>query len=493
MRLSMTLPRRLLHGGSSGDASGAGGRVIAGNVLAQLLARAISMGVSVVTVALTARTLGVGAFGVLNSMAAYVGLFGVLTELGLNNTAMLRMSAEPEREAEWLGALAGTRTVLSLGATLVCAVTIPILLSNANSGHLVGEITTITILFAGPQALIVVFQARLRPGLVLIFSLSQSLLWLAAVSTLATLHASVVAFATANVAILGLLAALQVQATRRFAHVAWRRGLALWRPLMRVALPLGLALVLITVYYQVDAVLLLQIAGPQEAGIYGAAYRFLNPLTNLPGLVMVSFFPVMSALYGHDPARVGRLTQTSIDLMAVISLPFLAVTIVLSEQIVRLVYGSQFHTAAGLLPILMIAFVAICYGNVSGFLAPLLKLQWRLALYSGIGMTANVALNVILIPKYGAYGSAWATVITETLTMLLMMVTCLRSLAVRIAPGKLIRTVLLAAAMTGVMALAAPAGLVVAGLSGLLLYTGGIFALGIVRRDELRSLRNAPA
>ncbi|HEY1688516.1 MAG TPA: flippase [Solirubrobacteraceae bacterium] len=485
--------RRLLHGGASGDAATAGGRAIASNIAAQMLARAISMATGLVTVALTARTLGSSGFGVLTGMAAYVSLYTVLTELGLTNIAIQRMTADPEREAEWLGALVGLRMILSLIATAVCAVSIPLLLTNAHDGHAVGLITAIMILLTGPQALAIVFQARLRAGLTMIFSLTQSLVWLGLVTALAIVHGSVVAFAAANVVAVAAQTLLQVQATRRFAHVAWRRGRALWKPLMAVALPLGLALVLITVYYQIDSVLLLQIAGPRETGIYNAAYKFLNPLIAIPGLTMISFFPVMSAVKAHDPERVARLVQICFDLMAVVSLPFLAVTIALAHPIIHLVYGPRYHGAASLLPILMIAFVAICYGNVSGFLAPLMQLQWRLALYSAIGMAANVVLNLLLIPSHGAHGSAWATAVTETLTMLLMMGTSLRVLKIRIAVGKVLRTLLLAAAMTGLMALAAPLGLVPAGVLGLILYAVGLFALRIVRVDDLGSLRKGRA
>jgi PST family polysaccharide transporter len=317
----------------------------------------------------------------------------------------------------------------------------------------------------------------------------QAFIWLALVGTLAATHASVVGFAIAYTALIALIAVLQVGATHRLAHIAWRAGKQLWRPLLRVAIPLGIAGILITIYYQVDSVLLLQIAGPREAGVYGAAYGFLSPLAFLPAAVMSSFFPVLSAVHRQDPGRVRRLVQIAADSMGVISLPILAGTIALSDQIVHLLYGSEYTSAGGLLPILMIAFVSICFGSLAGFLAPILNLQWRLAIYSGIGATANVVLNLVLIPSYGAYGSAWATVATEILTMMLMLGTSLRVLRLRIAPWRLLRTLALASAMTGVMFLAAPLGLLPAGVIGVLFYVGGLFALRIVYLEELRALR----
>jgi O-antigen/teichoic acid export membrane protein len=483
------LPRRLLQGGAAGDAGLAGGRHIASNVAVQVFARVISMALSVVTVALMARALHPGGYGVWNGVFSYVGLFGVFTDLGITVAAMQRMAAEPEREAEWLGALAGARTAMSLVAMAICAASVPLFLTSAEDTHTVAYIMTVTILASGAAALMSVFQARLRAGLILSLTVLQSFVWLALVVTLALTHASTVAFAAAYALMIVAMGALQLQVTRRFAHIAWRAGRRLWRPLLRVTAPLAIAGVMTTIYYQIDSVLLLQIAGTREAGIYGAAYGFLGPLAFLPAAIMSSFFPVLSAVYRDDTQRARRLVQRCAETMAAIALPLLAGTIALSGPIIALLYGPNYQRAAGLLPILMIAFVSICFGSLAGFLAPVLGLQWRLALYATVGAAANVALNLLLIPPYGAYGSAWATVATEVLTMVLMLGTSLRGLKLRLAPGKLARTLLLAALMTGVMTLARPLGLVPAGLLGALFYGGGLFALRIVDWGELMALR----
>ena len=487
------LPGRFLHGGAAGDAGSVGGRRIASNVVVQLLAQVITMAFSVITVSLTARTLARDGFGVWSASSSYTGLFGVLTDLGLTIVALQRMASEPEREGEWLGALVAARTGLSLLAAAICAASVPLFLSNPHHTHAVVLILTFTIPSAGAGALMSVFQARLRAGLALALTVLQSALWLTAVILLANAHASVVAFAVVYTVLIASMALVQIRVTARYAHIAWRAGLRLLRPLLKVAIPLGVASVMIRIYYQIDSVLLLQISGPSEAGIYGAAYGFLGPLTFLPGAILGSFFPVLSAVYERDPQRARRLVQICADSMAVISLPILAGTIALSGPIVHLLFGAAFQRSAGVLPILMLAFVSICFGTLAGFLAPLLNRQWRLALYSSIGAVANVALNLVLIPPYGAHGSAWATVVTEVLTMVLMLGTSLRTLQLRLVPWRMLRTVALAAAMTGVMILLRPWGLLPAGAIGVLFYVVGLFVVRVVDRDELRAIRAQPS
>ena len=50
------------------------------------------------------------------------------------------------------------------------------------------------------------------------------------------------------------------------------------------------------------------------------------------------------------------------------------------------------------------------------------NLDRRLLVTTGIGLGANVALNIVLIPRYGISGAAWATVMAEGLTVVLLLV-----------------------------------------------------------------------
>ncbi len=483
------LAQELFGRGAAGDAGAARGRQIASNIIVQFGARGIVMALGIVTVSLLARTLQPTGYGVWNGASSYVALFAVVTDLGFTIAATQRMAAEPEREPEWLGALVVVRLLASGVVFLVCVGCIPLLLSDSHDTRLVALILSLSTLWTGTTAALTVFQTRLRGGLVLSFTVLQGLVWLSAVAALHVTNASTVGFAIANTAVIAFVSAVQLGFTRRYATIAWRAGLALVRPLVRRAIPLGLASVLITIYFQVDSVLLLGIAGAREAGIYGAAYGFLGPLTFIPAAVMASFFPVLSAVLVSEPERARRLVQVCADLMGVVGLPILAGAIALSDPLVHLIFGPSFARAAGLLPILMVAFVSICFGSLAGFLAPLLELQWRLALYSAIGAIANVVLNLILIPSHGAYGSAWATVATEVLTMVLMLSTSLRALNMTLSPRTFLRTAALATAMTGLMVATRTLGLVPAAVLGVALYAVGLIALGIVDPRELRAAR----
>jgi PST family polysaccharide transporter len=479
-------------GGAAGDAGRARGRQVAANIGVQMAQRVLTMALSTLTVAVLARELAPSGFGVWNGALAYVGLVSVLAELGLVSAGVQRMSAEPEREAEWLGAMASLRGLFSLGAAALCAAGVPLVFAEGQE-RTVAWVLTLTVLTGIGQSLLAVFQTRLRAGILAGIAVGQGVAWTGAVLVLSARGAGVETYAIVYVAVSAAVALVQWRATQRWAHIAWRAGRGSWRPLLRVAFPLGLSGLLIMVYYQVDSILLLRLSDAHEAGVYGAAYRVLTPLLALPALIVAPFFPVLAAVYGSDRARARRLVQQCADLMAAVSLPCLAGSLVLSGPAVGLLFGDDYDRSAQILPILMASFVVICFGSLGGLLAPVLDLQWRLAAYSALAAGLNVVGNLLLIPAYGAMGSAWATLATELVATVLLLGTGLRRLGLRLAPQRLLRTAAAAAIAGGAMLAARPLGLGAAIVAGGAAYAAACFALRVVSIDELRRLRAVPS
>lgn len=479
--------RRGLTTGRAGEARTAGARQIAGNVGLQYAGRVFGLLVSLVTLPLIARTLGTSGFGVYSSALAYVGIFASISEFGLTSAATMRMAGEPEHERQWLGALSSLRTAVSSVTVLLCAAATPLVFQTSEQ-RVAALLLSVTIGFSGAGALMSVFFARLRGMVPLAISVFESCFWMVLVLSLAALGAGPVLVAGAYVLLRGSVALAQVLVTRGMADTLWRNALRWWRPLLQIAVPTGLAYVFLTISFSLDQVLLLRLAGEQEAGVYGAAYRFLTPLLFLPQAVMGAIFPVMSATGRDDLPRLTRIIQRSADYLAVVTLPVAAVFLVLSGPLVALVLGGSFERSASVLPILMLAYAPIGYGTLAGFLAPVIGLQWRLTLYAAIGAAANVALNFLLVPRYGAVGSAWATVGTESLSMGLMLATCLRRLQIRLEVRRMAGATAAAGAMAGAMLLLRPVGLLPALVAGGVTFAAALIGLRVVVPQELRAL-----
>ena len=196
----------------------------------------------------------------------------------------------------------------------------------------------------------------------------------------------------------------------------------------------------------------------------------------------------MAAVYVQDPERVRRLVQRAGDYLLVLALGVLGGTIALAQPIVDLLLGPGYERSATILPILMLAFVFISMGYLSGYLTTIVGKQWRLAAIAAGGVVANVALNFALIPPFGAVGAAWATVVTELAVNGLALWTVFRVLEFRPSFSRAIRTLFAAAIMTAAVAAAAQidliAGLLVVGP----VYLGALLGLRAITKAELRDL-----
>ena len=207
----------------------------------------------------------------------------------------------------------------------------------------------------------------------------------------------------------------------RAGRISLRPGRPLLRPLTAAGIPVAISGLLILAYARIDQVLVYEFAGAREAGLYAAAYRILEQSHFVPLAVATTFLPLVAAAHGTDIARARRMTQHVIDYMAVGSFPALGFTLVASEQVISLLFGDAFLPAAPALPILMAAFVVICFGYLSGNLVIVLGLQRRFLVYAVVALVFNVALNVILIPPYGFLAAAWVTLATEVVVVGLTM------------------------------------------------------------------------
>jgi PST family polysaccharide transporter len=123
---------------------------------------------------------------------------------------------------------------------------------------------------------------------------------------------------------------------------------------------------------------------------------------------MNSFFPQLSQLFESDITLFRDMTRRVCYLSLFYSAFLAAVTYVLSVIVIPLFFGSRFDGAIPLLRVLVLALVPWSIAKVYGQILIAAGSQRR-DLYSTVLVTVlNVALNLTLIPVYGARGAAYA-------------------------------------------------------------------------------------
>lgn len=466
-----------------------GSRRAARDVAVQIVGRLFNLGLGVVVTVLVARTLGQAGFGQWSTIFVIVQIAQYFTDLGLEQVTVREIVRERGAESRWIAALTGLRAIIAVPVALGCAGAI-LLIVNGGTASTAGLVISASLLLSAPGAVKVIFQLRVRNDLAVAVMTLNSILWTGAVIAIAASHRGMVLLAVAFVVAMVLSVSAQLVIALRFAKLRFAGARRLWPELLRVGVPVAVGGLLITGYARIDQVLVYKLAGDREAGLYAAAYRLLDQSQFLPIAVVTTLFPLIAAAHLDDPERMRRLVTRAAEYLAMGSLGALAVALALADPIVRALFGADFAPAAPALPILMGAFVGICFGYLNGQLVVVLGLQRTFVVYAGIALAVNVVLNLLLVPRYGFLAAAWVTVATEVVVLALTGRRVLRELAFRPPVGRLVRTLAAATLLAGGLWGAREAGApLAAGLAlAVVVYPALLLAAGALRVQELLSL-----
>jgi O-antigen/teichoic acid export membrane protein len=461
------------------------GRDIAGQVVLRAANLALGVGVTVVVV----RTLGDRSFGQWSTLLAVTNVVGYFGVLGLHQVAVERSSSDPAAQPAWVGSLLTLRLALT-GPTTLLAAAVCLLVADDASMRVAAILVCAAIPFSAANAIRIVFQLQVRNTLATAIELASGIAWAVAVVLVAALGGGLVAIATAFLVVTTATNLATVAIVLRAAPVRVRGARTHWPALLRLGLPVGIGGLLTLGYGYVDQVIVFQLAGARDAGLYGAVYRIYERAQFLPSTLMTTLFPIFVAAREHDPERVPRLFRTAVDYLVMTSLPALAIALAGAEPIVRFLFGAEFADAAPALPVLMATLVVVSIGYLTGYLIVAYRLQRQFVTVAAGALAFNVAANLILVPPYGFMAAAWLTLATEMLVMSLSLAMVCRRAGV--APwGAHLGRIALAALLIGLLAY----GLRRAGLPVLVwvalagaAYAGLLLALGAVRLAELRAL-----
>ncbi len=200
-----------------------------------------------------------------------------------------------------------------------------------------------------------------------------------------------------------------------------------WRALATSSVPFAAQDLFSALLAKIDAVILSLLATQAAVGRYGAAYRLFES-TMFISFALAGAFSAMYTYLGPDSTpTLGSVFQRSIKLSLVALTPMTVAFVVLAAPICRLIYGPAFVPAAVPLRILGPGVVLIGFVYLCTSLAVARGNPRKMASLTGLMVAANIALNLILIPKYSAAGAAAAMVATEAIFAVLVARLALRA------------------------------------------------------------------
>jgi PST family polysaccharide transporter len=366
---------------------------------------------------LVARYLGPNQFGLLNYGLAIFGLFNIISNLGIDSLVVRDVALDSAGEPRILGTAFVLKALASVVTTVGAIVAARILdPHNRVLIIIVALLSTASI----SQALDVIdffFQAHTRSRHTVVprtgAFVAGSLARLVAVF----MHASLLTFAW--------IAALEVLVAEfglvityfRYRRIfpRWNWSLTQAKGFMAEGWPLLLSSVMSMVYMRTDQVLLGRLSSMSVVGNYSAAIRFSEIWYAIPVIVTTSVMPRILKTRDVNPQRYYARLQTFYETMILVSVVVTIGTLILGPTMIRLLYGSQYTSAASILSVHIWTGIFVSVGCVGSQQYVHEKITSSTLSRTAIGAVVNVILNLLWIPRWGGVGSAMATLVAQSI------------------------------------------------------------------------------
>ena len=376
---------------------------------------------------LLARTLGPDRFGLYALVTTMVTFTFLFARLGVGDTMRRYMAELDGRDQRRLGgALAEWGFRIGISAALVAAVAL-ILAAGPLSGFFrrseLGGYLLIGAAGLLPMAATSVLR-NVQRGLqhwrtLLWLNLATSPMWVAACALALWAGAGIAGVLVVGIAIeiinVGVLA-LWVRRDTGWPRERTPLPADLRSRLVRYNLGLALLVVMNVIVWQRSELLFLgRFSGPQQVAFYAVPFGLTQRITDLlPGAVLGVLLPSLSFAYGAtNPARFDEILSSAARYLAMLALPVCAFGIPLAGAAIWLLYGPAYLPAVPVLQILLASSVFGVAGQAAS--AALLGMEaqsWLLK--TGLAAVAlSLALDFLLIPRWGAIGAAIANGLTQ--------------------------------------------------------------------------------
>ena len=188
---------------------------------------------------------------------------------------------------------------------------------------------------------------------------------------------------------------------------------------LRKSYPYALLILLMAFYNRIDGVMLERLLpeplGKQQAGIYAQAFRLLDAVSMFGVMVAGLLLPIFAKMIKHrEPVE--QIIKLSFTFLFVTAVVVAVSSIFYCYEIMEVLYHSNTEHSSEILGILMTGFIGIATTYVFGTLLTANGSMKQLNWMAFAGMIINVSLNLYLIPRYQAFGSAYASLFTQIVT-----------------------------------------------------------------------------
>lgn len=198
--------------------------------------------------------------------------------------------------------------------------------------------------------------------------------------------------------------------------IKWQFDSAILKKLLAYGLPIMVASLAFVTNENIDKLLLKNLVGNKDMGVYAACYKL--------GVFMSIY--IMAFRLGAEPFFFNQAKQKGaqekyaliLKWFTVLGALFMLIVIVYIDVFAQVLLGKkEYFDALAIVPIVLLANLCLgIYNNLSIWYKLTDKTRYGMFI-SIFGALITIVFNLIMIPKIGYMASAWATLITYALMM----------------------------------------------------------------------------
>ncbi len=387
---------------------------VAQNTIIQVIGKAISIVLGLLSIAILTRYLGPERFGNYTTVITYLLFFATLADLGITLVTAQMISQPDVDEKRILSNLFSFRLISSF-TLIILGVIISWFLNYDFTIKLGILVTFSSFVFANlNQVFVGLFQKKLYMYYVVVAEIASRVVlfggfWATYYYDFGLNGALVVMIASSFVSFI-----LHYYYSLRFVKIKFLIELSVWKQIVKKSWPLAITIFFNLVYLKTDTIILSFIKPQVDVGLYGAAYRVIDVLITLPFLFSGIVLPLLTIEWAkNNRDKFNNLIQKSFDFLAIISVPLVVGTYFVADKVMVVVAGDDFLGSGRPLKILMIAAVFIFLGNI--FAHVIIAVEKQRVIIPAYIFTAVTSLigYIIFVPRYSFIGAAWVTVYSE--------------------------------------------------------------------------------
>lgn len=359
--------------------------------------------------------LGTKQLGILNYPVALITFFMAMATLGLDGFVTRELLNHPEKKDKILGTAFRMRVIAGLCTIPLICGTYWLINSfrHLDTPFYYVFVVSFTCVIQAINIIESFFQSRVQAKYIMYVQVSGNIVSALLKLVFILLKLPLIWFVYSllfDAAIIGIGYMLAYWSARN-KIAAWKYDRSLAKYLISNSWPLAFSAILGSLYMKIDQVMIPMYKSTDQLGIYTTVASLSESWYFIPIAIVSSVFPSIMHARNNDMERYHKRLQNMYDLMVVISLSIAVFMTFASKYIYHIIYHRhpEFWPGAPVLAVHVWAGIFVFLGSASS--------QYLIAegytklsmIRTGAGAIVNIILNIILLPRYGIMGAAYAT------------------------------------------------------------------------------------